>query len=109
MKQLLKQVSAFDIEAHCVKHSAAAFEVLASHHIDICLFDYYLDGETGVDVALEMHKRDIQIPIIMITGLDEDELLVKVTDHGIETAVSKEYLSVEQLTQALLKYFPDNT
>ena len=104
MEHFLTKVKPFDISSFRAKNASEALSLLATHNIDLCLFDYYLFGETGVDVVMQMREQKITTPVIMITGLDDDDIQTKITAYGLNDTLNKEHLSVETLSEALSKY-----
>ncbi|MBL4836746.1 MAG: EAL domain-containing protein [Kordiimonadaceae bacterium] len=68
------------------------------HEYDICLIDQYLGAGTGIDIILNFLKRDIPIPLILLTGRDDDTLYEKAADAG-----ASDYLVKGDLTPSLLK------
>ena len=58
-------------EGHTV-HTAAdvdgALETLAANHYDLVVSDYRMPGKTGIDLLIEMRRRDTAVPVLMISA-----------------------------------------
>ena len=111
MQHYLSNSAEFDIHSHFAQSSEQAFRLFNQHTFDICFLDYYLQGETGLDILEKMHELSIDTPVIMVTGLDEDESMSLFSDRGangadrISAVLNKETLSSQSIGQCLQSIF----
>lgn len=58
-------------EGHTV-HAAAnvdgALETLGAGHFDLVVCDYRMPGKTGIDLLIELRRRDSAVPVLMISA-----------------------------------------
>src|SRR5262245_2092726 len=58
-------------EGHCV-HTAdsvdCALDALARGHFDLVVCDYRMQGKTGIDLLVELKRRDVSVPVLMISA-----------------------------------------
>ena len=88
----------FDTETY---DSAEAF--LAASSKACCLVvDINLGKMTGIELALQLAERSIKIPIIFMTGHDNDSARRQAADAGAVAYLNKP-LSVQMLIGAILK------
>ncbi len=78
-----------------------ALEKASAFIPDIILLDVMMDGMDGYDVCTWMRADENlrDIPIIMLTGLDDQESRVKALEVGADDFIQKPFSSVELLTR----------
>ena len=60
---------------------------------DVVIADYRLPGWTGMDALAEIKQRDLNIPLILVTGTLGDRLAVECIKEGITDYVLKDQLA----------------
>jgi len=68
------------------------------HECDICLIDQNLGKESGIDILRGVGARDLPVPMILLTGVDNDDIDEQAATHG-----ASDYLVKEELSPSLLK------
>lgn len=68
---------------------------------DICLLDYELGDHTGIDVLREFQAREIEIPVIVITGYGSHDIDLAVMDAGAVDYIDKTALSAPVLERTI--------
>ncbi|MFQ5795878.1 MAG: response regulator [Candidatus Bipolaricaulia bacterium] len=104
--QLIKEMLA-DVEAtHSVTSTlelvhvdrlSTGLERLAAGDIDVVLLDLSLPGNQGLDTFTKVYTRASNVPIVVLTGLDDEALAVKAIRAG-----AQDYLVKRQLDGNLL-------
>ncbi|MEP6572882.1 MAG: diguanylate cyclase, partial [Gemmatimonadota bacterium] len=73
-------------------------ELTGPHDYDVCLVDFRLGGENGLDLVREAVGRGARTPLIMLTGQD---------DHAVDLAAleagAADYLTKGQVNSSLLE------
>jgi PAS domain S-box-containing protein len=99
--RLIQEMLAESAEAQFViTHTdklSKALDYLANEHYDIILLDLGLPDSFGLDTFAKIHSRKPQIPIIILTGLDDKNLALKAVRKG-----AQDYLIKGQCGSALL-------
>lgn len=72
-------------------------EVLSNRY-DVGLFDYQLGGGTGLDLLRAAQAHHCEMPIILLTGVDNAEI-----DHQASQAGAADYLCKSELTTTQLE------
>ncbi len=69
----------------------AALSRIAARGIDLVLLDVMMPGLSGIDVVrrLRLHHRLHELPVIMVTALDEGEAAVEALSRGANDYVTK--------------------
>ncbi|MBF7073354.1 PAS domain-containing protein [Glaciecola sp. MH2013] len=78
-----------------------AFEHIHNQSIDVCISDYFLEGETALDFIDKLADKNIDIPVIVITGDATDELTPLLFSHGALDLIEKDDLSPALLTRSV--------
>jgi diguanylate cyclase (GGDEF)-like protein/PAS domain S-box-containing protein len=73
-RELLSDVSNLKCDVKMVHNAAAAVHELRDGTYDVCLLDYRLGGETGLDVLALATSQGSNVPCIMLTGQDDQEI-----------------------------------
>jgi diguanylate cyclase (GGDEF)-like protein len=93
--------------AHSVQNTLERFERERYH---ICLFDYNLGKDSGLDLLRVLKDKKLQIPLIMLTGQGDEEIAVAALKAGASDYIEKSKLSVNTLSQSIryaLKLFDE--
>lgn len=82
-------------------HLPNAMDTLTRDKIDICLTDYYLAPNTGFDLMDEARRRDINVPFIVMTAMDDPSLDDGALSRGAYDFIVKGDMTVEGLERAI--------
>jgi two-component system nitrogen regulation response regulator NtrX len=70
-------------EGHIVQTADSvdrAIETLGANHFDLVVCDYRMPGKTGIDLLIELKRKDSTVPVLMISAF---------ADAGVEAAVKR--------------------
>jgi diguanylate cyclase (GGDEF)-like protein len=79
----------------------SALQVLAREQVDLCLTDYYLRPHTGFDLMDEVRRFDLDIPFIVLTGMDDRAVDEGALERGAYDFLVKGELTVEGLERSM--------
>jgi len=89
----------FDLEwAECL---AAGLERLAAEGVDVVLLDLSLPDSQGLETFAKVHDRALHVPIILLTGLDDEELAVRTVQEGAQDYLVKGRVDSSLLARAI--------
>jgi DNA-binding NtrC family response regulator len=74
-----------------------ALELMKNKGYDVILLDYKLPDFSGLEVLRRMHEKNIDTPVIMLTGLGTEEIAVNSMKHGAYDYISKAHLEIDRL------------
>lgn len=77
-----------------------ALAACATHRPDVLLTDIEMPGRTGLDVAVELRRRDLSTRVVIVTTFARSGYLRRALDAGVAGYVLKD-APVEQLVDAL--------
>lgn len=72
-------------------------EVISTKEIKVVLLDLGLPDSQGIDTFMQMHKYCEAIPVVVLTGLDDETLGIKAVHEG-----AQDYLAKGQVDGGLL-------
>lgn len=74
-----------------------ALQILEAHTPDVILLDVMMPGMSGYDVCRKIREnaRISEIPVIMITALDDEESMIQGIDAGADDFLSKPISKIE--------------
>jgi len=82
-----------------------AGQKIVSYKPDLILLDMHLPDGAGNDFLREMNKKNIQIPVIMVTGIAEKEIALESIKLGASDYITKpidlEYLSTSVVSKLM--------
>jgi PAS domain S-box-containing protein len=99
-EMLVKERGApFDLErADCL---STGLERLAAGGIDVALLDLSLPDSRGFDTFARVHAQAPEVPIVVLTSLDDEELAVKAVRKGAQDYLVKGHVDEYLLTHAI--------
>ncbi len=77
------------IEVHTVDHLASALDRISAGHVDAILLDLTLPDASGLDMIARVRAVAPSIPMIVLTGRDDDELAVEALHRGAQDYLVK--------------------
>jgi CheY-like chemotaxis protein len=95
---LLLQVGGYTPVA--VASAERALERLEQAHVDLVLTDLNMPIQSGLDLLLELLTRRSTIPVVVMTGSEDDVLLARARELGARAVLRKPY-SADELRAAV--------
>lgn len=81
-----------------VSSYAEALKTASSEPFDVCLVDYRIGGETGIEFLESASSRGIVAPMILLTGVGQHDIDVAASEFG-----AADFLDKASLTPVLLE------
>ncbi|WP_414575801.1 response regulator [Anabaena sp. CCY 9402-a] len=104
IQELIKEVNAVRVNLHTVEQLSEAFNLLASTAssglskcFDVMLLDLSLPDSQGIETFIKANSQAKTIPIIVLTGIDDETLALRAMQEG-----AQDYLVKGQVTGDLL-------
>jgi len=79
----------------------SGLEQLSIKKVDGILLDLSLPDSQGLDSVLKARQRDAEVPIVVLTGLDDEETAVQALHAGAQDYMVKNQLNPRLLTHTL--------
>ncbi|RPI96683.1 MAG: diguanylate cyclase [Chloroflexi bacterium] len=103
IKEMLSGPAYFGV-AYQLSHDEtlnAAIQTCSNNHFDIILLDLNLPDSTGLETLESLYGLFPQIPIIILTGLNDAELTLQSVQHGAQDYITKEECTSQLLTRVI--------
>ncbi|WP_028579916.1 PAS domain S-box protein [Desulfogranum japonicum] len=83
-----------------VESLRAGLEILGKEEVDVILLDLSLPDSQGFETFLNVQNRYPEIPIIILTGFDDEALAIKAVKEGAQDYLSKGHVSSHLLARS---------
>lgn len=80
---------------------AAAAQALRSHPVDVVVLDLRLPDCQGVDTVKAVRRIASEVPIVVLTSAEDDQLALDCMDAGAQDCLSKTELRAQSLRRAI--------
>ncbi|MCJ8299627.1 MAG: EAL domain-containing protein [Pseudomonadales bacterium] len=98
VKKILLQAFRTDqIETHWIRDPAAIDLVVELQRYDICFIDQNIGQLSGIDIIRRVTERGNITPMVLLTGVDDQQIDKKASEYG-----ASDYLTKDELTPQLL-------
>jgi two-component system, cell cycle sensor histidine kinase and response regulator CckA len=101
IQEFLQEITSIQFEFAHVPLLQQGLTRLQSEHFDIILLDLFLPDSRELETFAEIHKLARTVPIIVITGLNDETLAVKAVHEGAQDYLVKGQLSTELLSRSI--------
>jgi PAS domain S-box-containing protein len=101
LREELKNVATPLLELIHVELLGDAIDRLNQEHFDVVLLDLSLPDSIGLDGLLAIQTRNSAVPIIVLTGLEDDELAAKAVRQGAQDYLIKGHADSNLLVRAM--------
>lgn len=101
IRHILKQSSNSDFSLECCDQLTTGLARLAKGAIDVVLLDLILPDSEGLETFLRVHKMAGSVPVVILTGLDDQRLAVTAMQEGAEDFLVKGEVNGHGLVRSL--------
>ncbi len=101
LQEMVGAVEGHDIALVHVECMRDAEVYLAAHKVDMILLDLGLPDCVGLDAIMRAHAAAVGVPLVVLTGLDDDEVATQALQQGAQDFLIKGEVDVRGLSRAL--------
>jgi len=93
---LERRVKQSGFNTSCAKDGKEALEVIENEKFDLMLLDLMMPGIDGIEVLkrIKADKKHMEIPVIMVSALDDSESIATCMKHGATDYITKPFNAV---------------
>jgi diguanylate cyclase (GGDEF)-like protein/PAS domain S-box-containing protein len=101
IREMFNEQGATDTELMRVGNMSEAEKCLAEHPVDIILLDLGLPDSQGLDAVRRAHAAAPRVPLVVLTGLDDESLAGNALQVGAQDYLIKGQIETKGLLRAL--------
>jgi sigma-B regulation protein RsbU (phosphoserine phosphatase) len=101
IQEYLAEVEGLSFELHTVERFGDGLDRLLQGGIDVVLLDLNLPDTRGLETFVHLHALYPTIPVVVLTGFDDELLAVKAVQEGAEDYLVKGYVNSNLLARSL--------
>ncbi len=101
IERMLGQARVDAFELTPVRRLSEGLAQLEGREVDVILLDLSLPDSQGLDTFVEMEARASQVPIVVLTGFEDEELAIEAARKGAQDYLVKNQVDSNTLARAI--------
>ncbi len=101
IQEYLNEVEGLSFHVEFADRFAAGLERLARGGVDVVLLDLSLPDSRGLETFVRLHAEAPGVPVVVLTGFNDEVLAVKAVQEGAEDYLVKGYVNSNLLARSL--------
>ncbi len=101
IQEILTEAGLIDLDLRCVESLSTGLECLAEGEFDVILLDLGLPDSQGLDTFTRVCTQAPRLPIIVFSGLDDEEIAVNAVSSGAQDYMVKGQVNSNLLARAI--------
>ncbi len=97
MQVMLREADPDVVVMACYSSQHALTTIDAGRRFDLILTDLFMPGVDGMGLLAGLHNRDVNIPVVIISGTEEERHIRSAIEHGAAGFIKKTLPSAEML------------
>jgi diguanylate cyclase (GGDEF)-like protein/PAS domain S-box-containing protein len=103
LREMFNEQGSSDTDVTIVQSLCEAEAFLAKHATDIILLDLGLPDAQGLEVVRRAHAAAPRVPLVVLTGLDDETLAAQALQEGAQDYLVKSQIDTYGTTRGLLR------
>lgn len=101
IRGILAGVKGFAFEVEHVGQLGQGLRRLTQGNIDVVILDLSLPDSSGFDTFIKAHNQIPEVPIVILTGTDDEAIAIKAVQQGAQDYLFKDELDITFLGRAV--------
>ncbi len=101
IQEMLAEAKNVSFDMECTDRLSTGLMRIGTGGVDVVLLDLSLPDSQGIDTFTEIYDRTSGVPIIVLSGLDDEELAVKAVQKGAQDYLVKGHVDSDLLVRAI--------
>ncbi len=101
IQEIFTETGITDLDLRCVERLSAGLECLAEREFDVILLDLGLPDSQGLDTFTRVYAQAPRLPIIVFSGLDNEEIALNAVSSGAQDYMVKGQVNSNLLTRTI--------
>src|ERR1043166_7069583 len=102
LRKVLQKAKGAHFDLECVPSLQEGLEKLSEDHVDVVLLDLSLSDSKGLDTFYVMQEKAPNVPIIVLSGLDDEKLALEAVHAGAQDYLVKGRVDGQLLSRAMV-------
>lgn len=90
-KLIYKTLTAENMLVYQAENGKEGLDMIANTDFDLVILDILMEGISGYDVARSIRSFNLQLPIIFLSGKNEDQDIIQGFDMGADAYITKPF------------------
>jgi diguanylate cyclase (GGDEF)-like protein/PAS domain S-box-containing protein len=103
LREMFNEQGSSRTEVTIAQSMGEAEKYLAEHDVDIVLLDLGLPDVNGLDVVRRAHAAAPRVPLVVLTGLDDETLAARALQEGAQDYLVKSQIDTYGTTRGLVR------
>ena len=101
IREVLKEAKGVPTGLQCADRLSSGLDLLSKGGVDVVLLDLSLPDSKGLETFVKVHTHARQLPIIVLTGFDDEELAMKAVRDGAQDYMAKGAVNAQSLMRSV--------
>jgi PAS domain S-box-containing protein len=101
IEEMLKESVTIDFTLESFNRLSKGIEYLNDHIVDIVLLDLSLPDSTGIETFEKLYKHAPHVPIIVLTGVNDEQLAIESLRSGLQDYLVKNKIDGDLLIRSI--------
>lgn len=101
LRELLSFVEEMQFEFHWVPDIRTAMQAIDEKNFDVCLVDYHLGLDKGLDLIQTALAKDVKMPFILMSGTKDRSIEREALKIGARQCIDKNDITPTTLLKAI--------
>jgi Flp pilus assembly CpaE family ATPase len=101
IRELFKEAKGVPTSLLCADRLSSGLEVLSKGGVDVVLLDLSLPDSKGLDTFSRVHTHAKELPVIVLSGFDDEELAMKAVRDGAQDYMAKGSVNSQSLMRSV--------
>ncbi len=98
---MLKQASHCEYDVVCVNNMQNTLDALQKNDYAALILDFNLSGTTGLENVRQISTQHPDLPIVVLTGVDDESCAMESLQLGVQDFLSKNRINAEIFTRSI--------
>ena len=101
IQEMLAEIRSVPIDVKCAERLNIALNLIEQSEFDVVLLDLTLPDSRGLETCITLRSEAPHIPIIILTGLDDEALALKAVRNGAQDYLVKGQVHGDLIARAI--------
>lgn len=102
IREMLSEAEDFSFFLECIDRVSTSFDRMANENYDVILLDLSLPDSQGFETFTRIHAQQPDVPIVVLTGIDDKNLGRKAVQKGAQDYLVKGRVEPNLLSRSIL-------